>query len=1859
MVLDYTRDLTPLVGEDGFSDPEPLAMPDGGLVALGPDRGTDPTPAPAKQPLVEKDLQLAIYEGLREEVPAVPTSSSFFGRFGDLMVDIVGKPLEAGLTALSWPGDTLERVVGMGYWALAYQNDLDLAGRWKLAGLTWEATTGRNTAEIMRRLDAGEDVTAVVEEFEGGWGDLLMKLVADPLNIFGVPGLGLAARALPAGSKAAQALRAANRGVTADLLSGPPRTAEEAIANVFGGGIADPAHAASPLRMLEYEEAGIATARSDPWRKAEALDEAAAGVQRRRDELLALPEAGGKLPWEMTGDEFERAFGSAISEVRQVPVDRLEARELVRGLDGTLTVSSEKQMYLEPYAERYRAGEVPPPLLGFAPTPGADEPYVVIDGARRLVAAQMAGVNELPVQASIVLPNGMTATHYGVVKAAVEAGEYVPPALLEAEFPGLVNDLKRAGQWDEVLARRPLDATRRPSELAAGFMRKIGLNETEGERIDRRITEALTRARAASHTEDTIRAAGAEWFARPDNWFRRLWEQTPESKRNEMGHTFFVNLRQNAETTPDWGRLRQYTAEILEGNVAGTLVADHPEWVLATAGSRFDQPAGLMAIQAIGDHAKALGKTVDDLPSMRKTWFEGPEEEWLALTPEARQGMFANRQQWVAQWEQDMYRLAGDGSTPGAFDYYAGLAVDYIDEGDSVALIPRARRGMEVVFEELDKLHGHAKGIMSIFWLNTPRYAMANAMSNTFRAVTALDFEKWRWDASLAEKFGGEEMLRLASADPARLKDMSLGAATDAAAREGMRDWIIKPFVKMGSENRWFGDNPLRAKIALLHAGRTVETNWGKMLPVLDFGEGVTPEAQAIVRAGLLESWSNPRDFLQSLRDGRVGLTPSRHAYELALDDMGVKGDARWLFRDLLGPDVEKQLDVAFEAAKTPDELAAAYDRIARGELVRQYGFQPIEGSIVKGARPHALFERRVLEEQIVVRAEQERTAAFKRVVEMKGGDSGQVDELIQPFVREQQQRLRRLYEVLDLEVPFGVEGAQAARLKVLREHDRWVDKEWTRITNALRKTYAREGLGDYFKGVNADRLVTERAIRSIRNEFWGDVQKLGEQRWMSDDAQSIFDTMDAIRHNEWNSHLDRLMAPFGLSRIEYTRAVPGDGAFSMSEGFVQIRESTAELLGRMQAHAADLFVQGEGGAWTKKAAVLTPEQSARVLNQLGTLEEDASLLRGLALRSGQMMSDHALLNYDRKFGIDSIAKFAFPYHFWPSRMTHRFMRAGLARPGAAGAFADLLNGINELTEGMPVRFRGKVGIPVPFLPEWMGNEIYFDPLKMLFPFAQGLHMQEIEGDTFLGTVENWMSGIGAGAAPWITMPLQMSGALGEREKWVRYMAQGMPFGLPGTAAQQAVTSFLAGDPSPDWDGDLTPEDVRNLTLGEAFPEPRLREILGIPPGDQWDFYRVLRSLASMAGDGTVTAEEALKAVKLRAGPTWETAKDRAAKENAIRNLTSWGLGMGGSIYPKGEAIQDGLKILFDAAREADRKGATDGNTSAFFDAFPEYQVRQVQKAFYRGQEELDAEVDTSLYFIDLAAVQEEFTPQIGYWEQVAARLPKGQRKPATDRVQHLYDERARQMDRLGRIYAKRRTTPSVYAPPHERALRMLREQWYALEGDTVAALMGAREAFLDRFTGKGMAPTFYAFTGDADRVLAEYDARLADASNNERDGIYRERSQAIEELTQRASRDLSAQDFLDFVAARKRQPGDEEARRQKNADALRMLFHAPEEQRAAILREHPDLESMYGRQPDPALAGVVNAWWAHYEALAPNSMARDDYVQAESGRLNAVRAALGLPELRPRERPAAGPLVQYEDPYLAALTAEVYRNGQ
>ena len=79
-----------------------------------------------------------------------------------------------------------------------------------------------------------------------------------------------------------------------------------------------------------------------------------------------------------------------------------------------------------------------------------------------------------------------------------------------------------------------------------------------------------------------------------------------------------------------------------------------------------------------------------------------------------------------------------------------------------------------------------------------------------------------------------------------------------------------------------------------------------------------------------------------------------------------------------------------------------------------------------------------------------------------------------------------------------------------------------------------------------------------------------------------------------------------------------------------------------------------------------------------------------------------------RRRGIDGLMEFVFPYHFWYTHSVLEWAKHLVGKPqlGAAWSKYEELRRRNGML-GFPSRVAGKMWVPAPWLPDYLGDEIF------------------------------------------------------------------------------------------------------------------------------------------------------------------------------------------------------------------------------------------------------------------------------------------------------------------------------------------------------------------------------------------------------------------------------------------------------------------------------------------------------------------------------------------------------------------------
>ena len=408
----------------------------------------------------------------------------------------------------------------------------------------------------------------------------------------------------------------------------------------------------------------------------------------------------------------------------------------------------------------------------------------------------------------------------------------------------------------------------------------------------------------------------------------------------------------------------------------------------------------------------------------------------------------------------------------------------------------------------------------------------------------------------------------------------------------------------------------------------------------------------------------------------------------------------------------------------------------------------------------------------------------------------------------------------------------------------------------------------------------------------------------------------------------------------------------------------------------------------------LSPEAQTQLNNYLKGVQSDMASTKMAAQRWGQDRRDFAMLNYNSRTGFDQWLDIAFPYQFFYTRSMMTWASRVIDKPAILSNYARIRKQQDRYENNLPERLRGKMRIEAPYLPDWMGDALYIDPLSVLFtphnflrPFeqmAKDNNMQVVEAERIL---QEWSADGQIPEDQIIEAAKNRSGTVWERalaEAKIRREAEisnpmdfvSATFGpawylttaakllgtgkdgaetlteLPITRTARAVDTVTQNT----W-----AEPIGNLIGLLAKPEEKFREAKGIPEFGEYGDYYVDRQLANMVAEGLITSEDAQIAMIERKGDLFDQARERVKMELAMRvplmgatyaglnsdNFFS-GLGnfikalppslFGAGLLPEGELKYRGLKQEWNDAWKLRDAGDQQAITR-FFDEHPEYEA--------------------------------------------------------------------------------------------------------------------------------------------------------------------------------------------------------------------------------------------------------------------------------------------------------------------------------
>jgi hypothetical protein len=355
----------------------------------------------------------------------------------------------------------------------------------------------------------------------------------------------------------------------------------------------------------------------------------------------------------------------------------------------------------------------------------------------------------------------------------------------------------------------------------------------------------------------------------------------------------------------------------------------------------------------------------------------------------------------------------------------------------------------------------------------------------------------------------------------------------------------------------------------------------------------------------------------------------------------------------------------------------------------------------------------------------------------------------------------------------------------------------------------------------------------------------------------------------------------------------------------------------------------------------------------------------------GEWGRDSALLNYNRRFNYNTWLGTIAPFEFWATQTAYRWALHSIDKPAMLTTYLRMKKFAETAfrpEEGLPQRLKGMIRIKMPFMPDWMGEDLFIDPMRSALPFDQFAYayeqysgqamrdegkaervLEELLNDdrisqeqyeqalqTRTGAV--WERAVSLGRQDdserrldpfdFVNMMVSPHAPIA----WAANIARGtpeeiQPF-LPITRSIKGVTAMLGIGPA-----------------GGVNIEGSLRKAIGLPAFDKWDDYRVERMLSNMAATGEISVDVALKAQiegKDSQDPTIKAAFAEATRKAGVE----YGWGSLGSItgiptrgYPVGEEHLRKLTNEYEAAWTR-YEGGDPNAVQKFYDQYPEYETR-------------------------------------------------------------------------------------------------------------------------------------------------------------------------------------------------------------------------------------------------------------------------------------------------------------------------------
>jgi hypothetical protein len=394
----------------------------------------------------------------------------------------------------------------------------------------------------------------------------------------------------------------------------------------------------------------------------------------------------------------------------------------------------------------------------------------------------------------------------------------------------------------------------------------------------------------------------------------------------------------------------------------------------------------------------------------------------------------------------------------------------------------------------------------------------------------------------------------------------------------------------------------------------------------------------------------------------------------------------------------------------------------------------------------------------------------------------------------------------------------------------------------------------------------------------------------------------------------------------------------------------------------------------------LSPQEMTALKSYVATQKNLLGKDIAAARTMGRSIADAALHNYERTYDYDYLLRWFAPWELWTSRTLAKTPLRMADHPAYYSKFAVLRDTIRDTNTDLPDYLRDRVRVPMPFLPDWLGDEAYFDPVKLFLPTdLMQNYVSEAEQDTKIGTAKQIVGMAGFAPSPIVDTLLAM---VPGGKKWYD-AAIGPSSPISSLWVAGANIARLTGADVP----------IRPAATDKQFTEAqRLLHVTAVEQDWERD-----RFIAAMDDLGKHFTERGVLEGRGLTNEDAQRALDRAMQTEGIKSWLSLFGVLGAGFRSEEDQKRRGLIDQYFKVRDSEGKAAA----SAFIKANPD-----LKTYFVGGQTNaaVGRDVATAKYYDGLDRINKEYRAAIEALPLNGADIDRRQ----------LFDAKERQGRELG-----------------------------------------------------------------------------------------------------------------------------------------------------------------------------------------------------------------------------------------------------